>query len=138
MHKPLDNVLYLFIDTSAPGKHSETIQFNQAIIEDNRNLFIIMNLLEATSTVLTIYHTNAVNIRLTVCRWKNAQSLVFFSCISFSWGVLSVNYSYTLMGVCFSNISGFFWLHPLLFSLGTGFHYANYTLYIRLSGAIDF
>lgn len=68
-----------------------TIQFNQAIIEDNRNLFIIMNLLEAASTVLIIYLTNAVNIRLTVCRWKNAQSLFFLFVYSFSWGVPSGN-----------------------------------------------
>lgn len=64
----------------------QSIQFNQAIIEDNRNLFIIMNLLEAASTVLIIYLTNAVNIRLTVCHWKNAQSLVFFSFILFLMG----------------------------------------------------
>lgn len=33
----------------------QSIQFNQAIIEDNRNLFIIVNLLEAASTILKIY-----------------------------------------------------------------------------------
>ena len=99
-----------------------------------------MNLLEAASTVLIIYLTNAVNIRLTVCRWKNAQSLFFFSFILFL-GVFRVliSYSYTLIGVCaFSNIPGFFWLHPVVSSLGTGFHYANYTLYKRLPGAVDF
>ena len=66
----------------------QSIQFNQAIIEDNRNLFIIVNLLEAASTILKIYLTNAVNIRLTFFVAREMHSLSFHFRFFFSMGVL--------------------------------------------------
>lgn len=116
----------------------QSIQFNQAIIEDNRNLFIIVNLLEAASTILKIYLTNAVNIRLTFLSLEKCTvsfHFRFFSSLRVLW-LLNI-YSSTLL-CAHSNVSGFFLCTPCCLTLGRGFHNVNFTFVCTTPGGYWF
>lgn len=86
----LENVLY-FLSTSLSLANTlkNSIQFNQAINED-RNLFIITNLLKVASiSLLYLYLINAVNIKLTFLLEKCTVGYFYFI-LFFSRGVLVV------------------------------------------------
>ena len=115
LHKPLDNVLYLFIDTSAPGKLSETINSIQSSYHWGQQKLIYyyesprgcVNRTYNIPYKCSKYQVNRLSL-------EKCTVACFLFVYSFSYGVLWVliNYSYTLMGVLLQYIR-LFWLHPL-------------------------